>query len=150
MAGDRSPALPSGASRAAAPGPIGPLVDVSMRLLVHLGYQPAATNGAAAAVGSTQRGMERDLGVSQGAISKVLDRLVAVGVVRYERGHVVGEPRRQRVYRLTERGEAIARRIRSRFGLPEYPPRGGWSLDRESGAGDASTDRARTTPDARP
>ena len=103
------------------------LVDLSMRILVHLSYQVTATIDDIPRDGSTQLGMARDLGVTQGAVSKVLERLAAAGMVRYQRGHVVAQWRRQRVYQLTPSGQALARRIREHFRLPQLPPRAGWS-----------------------
>ncbi len=60
---------------------------------------------------ATQRGIAATLGVTQGAVSKILDGLTAAGVVGRQRTHVPGRDRRVRVYFLTARGEALARVI---------------------------------------
>ncbi|MGP8136209.1 MAG: hypothetical protein ACLQD8_08885 [Thermoplasmata archaeon] len=65
--------------------------------------------------------MAASLGATQGAVSKVLARLQAVGVVGRERRHVQGKDRRVRVYSLTPKGEELAKAIRDRFRLPDLP-----------------------------
>jgi len=100
-----------------------------MRVLVHLAYQPPVIIEESPNDRRTQWGMARDLSTTQGAVSKVLDRLGAVGAVQYHPGRVLGRWRRQRIYELTTTGFDLAMRIRRRFRLPDYPPRSGWSLE---------------------
>ena len=66
----------------------------------------------------TQAGIADGIGAGQSAVSRVLRRLVAAGIVTVETRHVAGSPRRVRIYRLTERGERLGRALR------ETPPPG--------------------------
>lgn len=67
----------------------------------------------------TQQGLGEQLGATQSRISNVLRRLEAAGVLEVETRHVVGRPRRVKVYQLTGRGEALARSYRlERFRPP--------------------------------
>lgn len=107
--------------------PVGPpdsfeeRVRLSIRVVVLLDrWGPAGHNGSARRE-MTQQGLAETLSVTQGALSKVLSRLLAADVVVADRRHVKGVDRRVRVYSLTRDGEAMAREIRERFGLP--PPR---------------------------
>ncbi|HTT73395.1 MAG TPA: hypothetical protein VMG99_04505 [Thermoplasmata archaeon] len=61
--------------------------------------------------------------MTQGAVSRVLARLVAVDIVCRERRRVRGVNRRVRAYFLTRQGDALAREIRDRFGLPRREPK---------------------------
>ncbi|HEY6237961.1 MAG TPA: hypothetical protein VIZ68_02090, partial [Thermoplasmata archaeon] len=47
-------------------------------------------------------------------VSNVLRRLASSGLVVEELQHVQGQPRRLKVYRLSLRGEALARELRRR------------------------------------
>ena len=91
-------------------------VRLSMRIIMHL--TPAQGHGETSSAGpeSTQGGMATALCVTQGAVSKILARLIAVGVVRDESHHVRGKLRRMRVYFLTYKGELLARDVIRRFG----------------------------------
>lgn len=60
---------------------------------------------------ATQAGIADSLSTSQGAVSWILSRLRAAGVVRYEVGHVPGGGRRVRVYTLTRAGEILEQEI---------------------------------------
>jgi len=105
------------------PAERGARVRLSLRLVVHLsGLGPPADDGAARQE-STQEGLSRALGVTQGAVSRVLARLVAVDIVCRERRRVRGVNRRVRAYFLTRQGDALAREIRDRFGLPRREPK---------------------------
>jgi len=97
-------------------------VRLSLRIVIHLDQTGPPGDGGVAKRESTQQGMAQVLSVTQGAVSKVLSRLVAAEVVRHERHHVRGEDRRVRVYFLTARGEELAREIQYRFGLPSRVP----------------------------
>jgi len=63
---------------------------------------------------TTQLGISAMLRADQRAVSKVLRRLVAAGVVLEERRHVRGGARRVKVYTLTHRGEVLAVDLRRR------------------------------------
>ncbi len=102
-------AVPSSAS---APEP--PVVRLSHRIVVHLAGQGTLSAYDVAPVGRTQAGMASALGVRQNALTNVLRRLAAAGVVEEDVRHVVGQPRRLKVYRLTPRGELLARELRVR------------------------------------
>jgi len=65
----------------------------------------------------TQAGIADAIGAGQSAVSRVLRRLVAAGIVTVETRHVGGSDRRLRIYRLTERGERLGKALR------EIPPR---------------------------
>ena len=92
-------------------------VRLSLRLVVQLGRWRLPPDGGTARWESTQQGLAQSLSVTQGAVSKVLARLVAAEVVRQERRHVHGVDRRVRVYYLSPQGEGLALEIRQRFGL---------------------------------
>lgn len=104
------------------PGSIEDSVRLSLRIVIQLGrIGPPGDNGDARSE-STQQGLAQALSVTQGAVSKVLSRLVAAEVVGHERHHVLGLDRRVQVYFLTRRGEELAREIRERFGLAPRVP----------------------------
>jgi hypothetical protein len=88
---------------------------LALRLVVHLAHVGPPPPDDTVSPESTQQGMASRLGATQGAISKVLRRLVAADVVRHARHHVRGQNRRMRAYFLTPRGFDIARRCRDRF-----------------------------------
>jgi len=92
-------------------------VRLSLRLVVQLSRWGPPADGGVARLESTQQGLAQDLSTTQGAVSKVLARLVAAEIVRPERRHVRGVERQIRVYYLTAMGEALAREVRERFGL---------------------------------
>jgi len=92
-------------------------VRLSLRILVELHRWRVPPDGGTASWQSTQQGLAQELAASQGAVSKVLARLVAANIVRAERRHVHGLERRVRVYSLTPQGEGLALEIRQRFGL---------------------------------
>jgi len=97
-------------------------VRLSMRVVVLLDrWGPPGDNGSARRE-TTQQGLAETLSVTQGALSKVLNRLRAAEVVVADRRHVNGVDRRVRVYSLTRDGERMAREVRERFGLPSPRP----------------------------
>jgi len=76
-----------------------------------------------APVGLSQTGLSEALGATQSSIAKVLQRLVAAGVLTVSRRHVSGQGRRLLVYELTPLGEALARDLRrSQHPGPGAPP----------------------------
>jgi len=107
---------------AGVPGTGGEQVRLSLRLVVQLSWVGPPGDDGAARKASTQEGLAEALAVTQGAVSKVLRRLVAAEMVCQERRHVRGVGRRVRVYFLSREGEALARQIRNRFGIPPRVP----------------------------
>jgi DNA-binding MarR family transcriptional regulator len=101
---------PSGVPSASV-GSSAPSVRLSYRLLVHLATQGRLAPGEVATFAFTQAGMAQALGTTQSTLSNVLGRLVRAGVLTSELGHVPGQTRRLRVYRLTTLGETIAREV---------------------------------------
>lgn len=92
-------------------------VRLALRVVVHLHQVGPPGPDGEARPESTQEGVALALSVTQGAVSKVLTRLVAADAVGRERRHVRGRDRRVRVYYLLPRGEALARQIEQRFGF---------------------------------
>jgi DNA-binding MarR family transcriptional regulator len=87
-------------------------IRLALRLVVHLARMGPLEPGVTTQPESTQQGIASRLGVTQGAVSKVLAELAAVDVVGHARHHVRGRNRRMRAYYLTPRGLDIARRCR--------------------------------------
>jgi hypothetical protein len=104
------------------PGSFEERVRLSIKVVVILDHWRPTDNNGSARREMTQQGLAVTLSVTQGAISKVLNRLVAADMVRTDRRHVAGLARRVRVYSLTRDGETLAREIRGRFGLPSPRP----------------------------
>jgi DNA-binding transcriptional ArsR family regulator len=104
------------------PGSNGEQVRLSLRLVVQLSWVGPPGEDGDARKESTQEGLSQALSVTQGAVSKVLRRLVAAEIVCRERRHVRGVDRRVRVYFLSRQGETLAREIRDRFGIPPRVP----------------------------
>ena len=96
-------------------------IRLALRVVLHLSHAGPLEAGSVVSPRSTQQGMASDLGVTQGAVSKVLRRLAAAGVVRHARHHVQGRGRRMRAYCLTARGLDIVRRWQERVSDPRRP-----------------------------
>jgi len=96
-------------------------VRLSLRIVVQLDRWRPPSDGGSARWESTQQGLAARLSATQGAVSKVLSRLVAADVVYGGLRHVHGLDRRTRVYYLTAQGAGLAREIEQRFGLPTLP-----------------------------
>jgi DNA-binding MarR family transcriptional regulator len=103
-------ALPAGTAAPAPPEPSG--LAATRRLTLHLlrqmGRLPKVASGELPGPEWTQAGLAAAVGAGQSAISRVLRRLTAAGIVETETTHVAGGGRRLRVYRLTPRGERLA------------------------------------------
>jgi PKD repeat protein len=84
----------------------------SREIVAYLGGLPTLGPDDIASLDWTQKGMSDRLGTGQNQVSNVLRRLVAAGLVVEELQHVQGQPRRLKVYRLSLRGEALAREMR--------------------------------------
>jgi len=115
-------------------------VSLSERIVVQLAREGRLDPDAPAAPTRTQRGLATALESSQGAVSKVLGRLVAAGVISQDRRHIRGGSQRMKVYDLTRRGEYLAREVASRRNLDLLPTREPVPLSRNVSAdGDAWT-----------
>ncbi|MCI4345134.1 MAG: PKD domain-containing protein [Thermoplasmata archaeon] len=116
----------SGASPPAAtflPPQGGPRPTVAQRrltqeVLVHLYTFGRWSPDTLPPAGATQGGISSAIGSGQSALSNVLRRLEAAGFLTSELTHASGRTRRVKAYRLTPRGESLARTL---------PPRGGGS-----------------------
>jgi PKD repeat protein/DNA-binding MarR family transcriptional regulator len=86
----------------------------SRDIVAYLGSLPTLGPDDIATLDWTQKGMSDRLHTGQNQVSNVLRRLVASGIVVERLEHVQGQPRRLKVYRLTLRGEALAREVRRR------------------------------------
>jgi DNA-binding MarR family transcriptional regulator len=91
------------------------------QLLRHLAGLPRLLPGELATRSYTQAGMAARLGAGQSAVSRILRRLVAAGVVTAETRHIRDGDRRVRVYLLTDRGERLGRALRE---MPKTPEMG--------------------------
>jgi PKD repeat protein len=89
---------------------------VSQRVILHLAQQGWLGENEVASVPFTQAGMSSALGIPQTSLTNVLRRLIAAGVISQDVRHVRGRDRRLKVYRLTPKGEALARDL-------AHPPR---------------------------
>ncbi len=87
---------------------------LSFRLVLHIAAQGAVGAHEVAPPELTQAGMAKALGAKQNTIATLLKRLEVAQVLTSDVRHVKGAPRRMKVYRLTTRGEELARDIRMR------------------------------------
>ena len=90
--------------------------QLSFRVLTLLLELADDRQGSRFSPAGTQSGLADRLGVGQSAVSKVLRQLVLGGVVEVTSEHVAGASRRVRVYRLTAKGDRLARALRERPG----------------------------------
>jgi DNA-binding MarR family transcriptional regulator len=86
--------------------------QLSVRLLPLLLELSEDRDAPADSSRATQAGLAERLGVGQSGVSKVLHQLVLGGVVEVSSAHVAGVSRRVRVYRLTPKGDRLARALR--------------------------------------
>ncbi|MGP8072834.1 MAG: PKD domain-containing protein [Thermoplasmata archaeon] len=113
------PPVPADPPPAPAPSPpASETFRISQRIVLHLAGQGSPGPYDVAPPGATQAGISAALGVRQNALTNVLRRLLDGGLLEQEVRHVRGQPRRLKTYRLTPRGELLARELRHR------PPRG--------------------------
>ncbi len=94
----------------------------SREVVAYLGSLPILGPDDIPSLDWTQKGMSERLGTGQNQVSNVLRRLVAAGIVHDQLEHVQGQPRRLKVYRLTPRGEALAREVRRRRAAAQGRP----------------------------
>ncbi|HEV8050434.1 MAG TPA: PKD domain-containing protein [Thermoplasmata archaeon] len=111
--GSTSPELtPAGSPRADS-------LRLTQRVILHIGRQGRTAPDDLGSKELTQGGIAVALGIGQNSVTNVLRRLVAAGVLVHDVRHVSGQPRRLRVYRLTERGEGVFRDLWARSRRPE-------------------------------
>jgi PKD repeat protein len=105
-----------GAARelAGATPPTTEVLKISERVVLHLASQGFLPEDEVAPPSFTQAGMAEALSIRQNALTNVLRRLEAAGVLTVDVRHVKGRDRRMKVYRLSARGEALARDLRAR------------------------------------
>ena len=99
-------------------GPPEGTVRLSQRVILHVYSQGSLPAGAVAPPGLCQAGIGEALGIPQSGLAAVLRRLEAAEILQTERGHVRGRDRRLKIYRLTSRGEAVAKELRARSARP--------------------------------
>ena len=112
-------------SEAVAPPQVAPRAEarLSERVLVQLAREGRLDPDAPVRPGRTQAGLAEAVESNRNAVSKVLRRLVAAGVVSEERRHVSGLSQRVKVYDLTRRGELLAREVARRRNQSLLPVR---------------------------
>jgi PKD repeat protein/DNA-binding MarR family transcriptional regulator len=89
---------------------------LSQRILLHLYGQGRLADDEVATAAFTQSGMIGSLDTQQSLLSNVLRRMIYSGFLTQDVRHVRGASRRLRVYRLTPKGDRIARELRDRVG----------------------------------
>ncbi|HEV2450274.1 MAG TPA: PKD domain-containing protein [Thermoplasmata archaeon] len=109
-----SPSAPSVAAASAglAVRPTARQRRLTQEVLVHLYSLGRWGPHELAPAEATQAGIGSGIGSAQNALSNVLRRLEAAGFLASELTHVPGRSRRVKAYRLTPRGEALARSLR--------------------------------------
>jgi len=114
------PAAPPGTATEGVPptAPPGDGVLISHRVVLHLAQLGRLGSDEVAVAGFTQGGMATALNVPQTSLTNVLRRLGAAGILTEDVRHVHGRDRRLKVYRLTARGEELARELRHRAPSP--------------------------------
>ena len=104
----------------AEPAPLnGGVVRISHRVLLHIARLGRIPVDEVQPRALSQAGMVDALGVQQGALTGVLRRLVAAGVLEEHRGHVYGIDRRVKFYRLSPVGVDLCRELQGR--VPPAP-----------------------------
>jgi PKD repeat protein len=104
----------------ARPAPLSTPTRITDALLRHLVGLPQLYPGDLPSKAWTQAGIAEAVGAGQSAVSRVLRRLIAAGIVTSETRHVAGSPRRVRIYRLTDRGERLGRALRESPAPPRH------------------------------
>ncbi|MCI4325602.1 MAG: PKD domain-containing protein [Thermoplasmata archaeon] len=108
----RAESPPSDRARSAPPAPPRSRVQLTQRVVLHIGAQGRLGRDEIGPLALTQSGMASTLGVGQSTLTNVLRRLVAAGVLTQDVRHVSGQSRRLRVYSFTPRGESVYRDVR--------------------------------------
>jgi len=121
-----SPSLEARGEGTAIGRPATPLADqvrLSERIIIVLAREGRLGEDSLVRPVRTQSGLSSILGSNQSAVSKVLRRLVAAGLLTEDRRHVQGGSQRLKVYALTRRGELLAREVARRRNLSLMPDR---------------------------
>ncbi|MCI4372100.1 MAG: hypothetical protein L3K02_00420 [Thermoplasmata archaeon] len=105
------------------------LARLSERVVIQLARLGRIDPDAPVRSERTQQGLAEAANSNQSAVSKVLRRLVAAGIIMEERRHVVGSSQRMKAYSLTRRGELLARDVARRHRVDLLPVRGSRSTD---------------------
>lgn len=116
-----APAIAAMATRTETPDPPpvnGGAVRISHRVLLHIARLGRIPPEEVQPRALCQAGMVDALGVQQGALTGVLRRLVAAGVLEEHRGHVYGIDRRVKFYRLSPAGVDLCRELRAQGPAP--------------------------------
>lgn len=119
---DPSPAPP-------APAGLPGAQRLTFQILRHLASLPRLGPSDLPTAAWTQAGIATAVDADQSAVSRILRRLAATGVLTVETTHVAGGARRLRVYRLTGKGERLGRALRESEAptfenRPPEPPEG--------------------------
>lgn len=86
-------------------------LSLSQKVVALIAKQSRLREDELAPPSITQTGISMVLNRPQGVVAKVLHRLEAAGLARFEVRHVRGGSRRVKVYQLTPQGEALAREL---------------------------------------
>ncbi|MCI4342992.1 MAG: hypothetical protein L3J92_02605 [Thermoplasmata archaeon] len=89
-------------------------IGLAARVILHLSHAEHLGPNDAGRLHATQQGMVAALSARQSSLVKVLQSLLASGVVVVERRFVADADRHMRVYRLTPLGQSTARNIERR------------------------------------
>jgi len=94
---------------------------LSERIVVRMAQEGRLVPSGLVPRARTQQGLAEEFDTTQGAVSKVLARLVSAGAMVEERRFVQGDGRRFKVYDLTRLGERLARDIADRHQVSLLP-----------------------------
>ena len=100
-----------------------PLPDLSearaaRRLVLRLAHLPRLGPDDTPLPEFTQAGLASSLGITQGAVAKIVARLAAAGALEESHRRVKGNFRRLKVYTLTGMGEMLAHELQAKIGRP--------------------------------
>lgn len=89
-------------------------VTIGERIVVHLSQYARHQDAYVCPPEMSQAGIAHCLGISRAHAAIELKRQMTAGRVEVRIAHVTGMPTRRKVYRLTPRGEGVARLVRER------------------------------------
>ncbi len=89
-------------------------LTVGERIAVHLSQYLRVQDEYVVPTGMSQEGIATSLRISRAHAAIELKRAMAAGRVEMRVGHVAGRGSRRKIYRLTSRGEGLARAVRER------------------------------------
>ncbi|MCI4351013.1 MAG: MarR family transcriptional regulator [Thermoplasmata archaeon] len=104
-----------------------PLPDLSAaraarRLVLRLAQLPRLGPDDTPLPEFTQAGLAASLGITQGAVAKIVARLVAAGALEESHRRVSGSFRRRTVYTLNGMGEMLAHELEAKMGSRRTGP----------------------------